>query len=578
MRIISTQNGSIDTVAVLDSGQYFEFDGPSDQGLYLVANKPIQLAQFCKSWGADAKRYSDPFMSIVPAVSQYLSDYVFSTVTSLTESDPYRHYLSLIIPTKHTGGIKLDEQTINPDLFVIEWTKVGKTTFSYAAIALTQGRHHLYHDTPSVTFGAQLYGIKLQEAYGHPLGQRLEAIENICIQALMIEKDYFDNDCDGRYDEEILNGIDDDGDGLVDEDVFDEFGARPQSHDAPLNVIKGDGGLFDEEITDTTNHYVTTQLPKTTTMTEMPTAKRYTTPSSETMTMKTSTDVTPTEQSTVDITSTAEVTTVITAETASETTEGETITSIQITTTNTKPDKTTTHLLSTYNLYGKTNEASTELAATTTKLETTWKTAMISSVIISTLITSTLGNYTTAFNNQHTTSTSGLFDLSTNSNITTISNVTLNNTEDGNNTSTGSLMNATDYEAVTNSTNTSEWETTFATTEAPVKEDESFNVFRENPGLIAIPIMIVLGLPSLYCLYHLVKAIIGSKCKKNKKSKIHPKNRLEKQFQEDKRKGPYLPYSQGQSLNVDMRPKSKDDLMIQAKLKRAKKPKKPIVG
>ena len=304
MRIISTQNGSIDTVAVLDSGQYFEFDGPSDQGLYLVANKPIQLAQFCKSWGADANRYSDPFMSIVPAVSQYLSDYVFSTVTSLTEADPYRHYVSLIIPTKHTGGIKLDEQNINPDSFVIEWTKVGKTVFSYAAITLTRGRHHLYHDSSSVTFGAQLYGIKLQEAYGHPLGQRLEAIENICIQALMIEKDYFDNDCDGRYDEEKLNGIDDDGDGLVDEDVFDEFGVRPQSHDAPLNVIKGDGRIFDEEITDTTNHYVTTQLPKTTTMTEMPTTKRYKTPTSEPTTMKTSIDVTATEQNTAEITST----------------------------------------------------------------------------------------------------------------------------------------------------------------------------------------------------------------------------------------------------------------------------------
>ena len=146
-----------------------------------------------KSWGADESRFSDPFMSIVPAVSQYVSDYVFSTVTSLTEEDPFRNYASLMILTKYKDGIKLDGEGIPSNDYIIKWTKVGKTPFSYAAIALTKGRHHLYHDTPSATFGAQLYGIKIQEAYGHPLGKRLEAIENVCIQADMMEKDYFDN-------------------------------------------------------------------------------------------------------------------------------------------------------------------------------------------------------------------------------------------------------------------------------------------------------------------------------------------------------------------------------------------------
>ena len=517
-------------------------------------------------------------MSIVPAVSQYLNDYVFSTVTSLTEDDPYRHYVSLIIPTQHIGGIKLDEQAINPDSFVIEWTKVGKTVFSYAVIALTRGRHHLYHETQSVTFGAQLYGIKLQEAYGHPLGHRLEAIENVCVQASMIEKDYFDNDCDGRCDEEILNGIDDDGDGLVDEDVFDKFSARPQNHDIPLNVIKGDGGIFDEEITDTTNRYVTTRLPKITTMTEFPTTKELTTPTSEKTTMKTSINVASTEETTAEITSTVEITTVITTETAPETTEAETTTLSHTTTVNTNPDKTTTYFP--VSEKGKSIEASTELTATTTS----WKTTILSSVIISTLITSTLGNYTTAFNGQdttqgrieQTTTTSGLFNNSTNFNVTPISNVTLNDTVGANNNSSGSLINATYYEVATNGTNATEWEAV-PTTEAPA-EDESLNVFRENPGLIAVPIMIVLGLPALYCLYHLVKAIIGNKCEKNKKRKIHPQNRLEKLVEEEKRKGPYVSYSQGQSLNVDMRPMTRDDLMIQTKPKRAKKPKKPIVG
>uniref|UniRef100_A0A2C9L256 Uncharacterized protein n=1 Tax=Biomphalaria glabrata TaxID=6526 RepID=A0A2C9L256_BIOGL len=33
-----------------------------------------------------------------------------------------------------------------------------------------------------------------------------------------------DNDCDGIYDEEIKNGLDDDGDGLIDEDTYNVSG------------------------------------------------------------------------------------------------------------------------------------------------------------------------------------------------------------------------------------------------------------------------------------------------------------------------------------------------------------------
>ena len=85
-------------------------------------------------------------------------------------------------------------------------------------ISIPDGLHHLEHRTAA--FGAQLYGLKFQEGYGHPLGQKLDNIENLCIPASLFWEDYFDNDCDGFYDEEIENGIDDDGDGLIDEDVF----------------------------------------------------------------------------------------------------------------------------------------------------------------------------------------------------------------------------------------------------------------------------------------------------------------------------------------------------------------------
>ena len=40
-----------------------------------------------------------------------------------------------------------------------------------------------------------------------------------CEPTTPIPGDVIDNDCDGRTDEERRNGVDDDGDGLVDEDL-----------------------------------------------------------------------------------------------------------------------------------------------------------------------------------------------------------------------------------------------------------------------------------------------------------------------------------------------------------------------
>jgi len=43
----------------------------------------------------------------------------------------------------------------------------------------------------------------------------LASIGDYCVQSANSANDGKDNDCDGRIDEEIANGVDDDGDGLV---------------------------------------------------------------------------------------------------------------------------------------------------------------------------------------------------------------------------------------------------------------------------------------------------------------------------------------------------------------------------
>lgn len=52
-------------------------------------------------------------------------------------------------------------------------------------------------------------------------GMRLAPIGDFCTPSNGLSKDGLDNDCDDRIDEELLNGIDDDGDGLIGKTMHD---------------------------------------------------------------------------------------------------------------------------------------------------------------------------------------------------------------------------------------------------------------------------------------------------------------------------------------------------------------------
>ena len=179
------------------------------------------LQQYSKSYEVDGVRRSDPFMTIVPPVEQFTNNYTFSTLTTrlLHVNDDFDHYVNVVILTDLIDGIRLDDLPLEPDLMFRNWTYLPHSNYSHATILIPVGVHHIRHVTGSANFSATLYGLKFQEAYAHPLGQNVEVIPYACTHTFMLSDDGFDNDCDQRTDEELLNGIDDDGDGLIDEDI-----------------------------------------------------------------------------------------------------------------------------------------------------------------------------------------------------------------------------------------------------------------------------------------------------------------------------------------------------------------------
>ena len=163
-------------------------------------------------------------MTILPPTDQFSGNYTFTTpVTFFPEKQDYDHYLAIVIEDEASDGLMLNGEQLTNDSFLAIWRQVGHTNLTAMTLSITSGTHFLTHMDLLQTFGAYIYGLKFQEAYGHALGQRVNTIDYVCTRTFVIIRDRFDNDCDGRLDEEIENEMDDDGDGLIDEDLDGEL-------------------------------------------------------------------------------------------------------------------------------------------------------------------------------------------------------------------------------------------------------------------------------------------------------------------------------------------------------------------
>ena len=245
----------------MNEGEFADVDARSSSAYHVLSNRPIIVAQYCKSYIADGNRISDPFMTFVPHVNQWLGAYSLSTFAGFTSLDGFEHYVNMYVFYPDMPLVRLDGESIPTSVFTRNWTDFADSPYSVATIKLSPGYHVIGIEGVNTTLGGIIYGFKFQESLGNPLGMAMQGGSTSCVRLKMVAGDGFDNDCDGLEDEEVYNGEDDDLDGLIDEDLEIE----PTTQDVVTTV---------RDLSSTTKQMVTTARDLSSTSKEVVTTAR----------------------------------------------------------------------------------------------------------------------------------------------------------------------------------------------------------------------------------------------------------------------------------------------------------------
>ncbi|KAK3096144.1 hypothetical protein FSP39_023688 [Pinctada imbricata] len=195
---VQIAGGYTETITIAQRGDVIE--RLIDSGAYckITADKAILLVQFVQSQQSSSEQ-SDPAMMIIPPIEQYGADYTFSTPKYSQGS--YNNYFMFVVKDADKDGLKLDGVAFSG----VTYNTIAGTDYVGGYIAVSDGTHTVRHDSPIKIFGGYLYGQALYETYAFTTGMRLAPINTVCVPSTTGIGDGIDNDCDGLIDEEMCD-------------------------------------------------------------------------------------------------------------------------------------------------------------------------------------------------------------------------------------------------------------------------------------------------------------------------------------------------------------------------------------
>ncbi|XP_056004586.1 IgGFc-binding protein-like [Ostrea edulis] len=215
---ITISGGHTETITLANAGDFVEKDIESTAYCSIKADKAIMVVQFVLSQQLSTEP-SDPAMMILPPIEQFAADYTFTTPKYSSPPATYDSFFMFVIREDDKDGLKVDGSSF-PSSTVYHQVTHNGVNYAAGYIEVAEGTHTVRHDSPIKVFGGYLYGKAKYETYAFSTGTRLAPINTPCTPTTTEIGDGLDNDCDGLIDEEACwdSNSDDDGDSRQNED------------------------------------------------------------------------------------------------------------------------------------------------------------------------------------------------------------------------------------------------------------------------------------------------------------------------------------------------------------------------
>ena len=151
----------------------------------LQASKPVSVTQYSYGYFRDRPCFSseigDPFISLVPPITQYMNKYIFTEVEGDAGDFSDHSYINVAVHENFfdPSRIYLDDNLLEADRSM--WQAVYCVDGDICGYAITKeisgmGTHQIFHSMENAALYVHLYGFQNQNSYGFPLGMELEPI------------------------------------------------------------------------------------------------------------------------------------------------------------------------------------------------------------------------------------------------------------------------------------------------------------------------------------------------------------------------------------------------------------------
>ncbi|KAI8484389.1 Signal peptide, CUB and EGF-like domain-containing protein 2, partial [Branchiostoma belcheri] len=195
----------------IDVQSTWEFELTSEQYLIMTSTQPIQVVVFQKGRSVNNIQIGPTMLTLSPT-EQWASTYSLTTLELPGVSST--HYLVLFVRSADISGLRFEGGRF--PLGTV-WRTIPNSDLFWVMMQISPGTARVWHVSPLARFGAYVWARAADgSSFAVPAGYHLAPL-TMCDRDNGTAGDGKDNDCDGLFDEELPNGIDDDMDGTVDE-------------------------------------------------------------------------------------------------------------------------------------------------------------------------------------------------------------------------------------------------------------------------------------------------------------------------------------------------------------------------